>query len=215
VDVHVHQAFDNPTIFMEIDRARPVDWMQLVMWQRTFSFLSAPLSDQSRFWLDPKNGVEYSVAVQGAAVSSGLLSGSPEHSDSGSAPGAAPQILGNLVQTRKTERAPKSRITPAADDHVYAAVDGATSAVSPTMWKNGVQSHRKRICPKGSHRYPRQVQTMKSSFTDSALDCRAIVLAYLLIVVNFQSWLDPFILLRHWPGRPCGHLLDAAAYPQR
>src|SRR5881398_3018516 len=66
VDVHVQQAFDNPTLFMEIDRARAQsvgmqsrDVAQNVLVSLSSSFQTAPA-----FWLDPKNGVEYSVAVQ-------------------------------------------------------------------------------------------------------------------------------------------------------
>src|SRR5260370_17056213 len=66
VDVHVQQAFDNPTLYMEIDRARAQsvgmqsrDVAQNVLVSLSSSFQTAPA-----FWLDPKNGVEYSVAVQ-------------------------------------------------------------------------------------------------------------------------------------------------------
>ena len=68
--------------------------------------------------------------------------------------------------------------------------------------------------PKGSHIIIRgQVQTMKTSFTGLGFGLLgAIVLAYLLIVVNFQSWLDPFIIITALPGRARGNLLDAVDY---
>jgi multidrug efflux pump subunit AcrB len=89
--------------------------------------------------------------------------------------------------------------------NVYAAVDGRDLGGVADDVEKRVQAIEKDL-PKGSHIVTRgQVQTMKSSFTGLAIGLLgAIVLAYLLIVVNFQSWLDPFIIITALPGALAG-----------
>jgi multidrug efflux pump subunit AcrB len=124
----------------------------------------------------------------------------------GSIPGATPQILENMVATSTTAR-------PASISHydaqpminVYASVDGRDlGSVSGEVLKQvkGVETQ----LPRGSHIVVRgQVQTMRNSFFGLAIGLLgAIVLAYLLIVVNFQSWLDPFIIITALPGALAG-----------
>jgi multidrug efflux pump subunit AcrB len=125
---------------------------------------------------------------------------------SGSYPGAAPQILGNLVQTHTTSRpAEISHYTTQPMINVYAAVEGRDLGGVADEVEKRVQAIEKDL-PKGSHIVTRgQVQTMKSSFTGLGFGLLgAIVLAYLLIVVNFQSWLDPFIIITALPGALAG-----------
>jgi CzcA family heavy metal efflux pump len=208
VDVHVQQAFDGPTLHMDIDRARAQsvglqarDVAQNLLVSLSSSFQTAPA-----FWLDPKNGVSYFVAVQTPQYrmdSYQALQNTPVTSSSS---GARSQILGNLVSTSTTAR-------PAVISHynvqpminVYAAVYGRDlGGVSDEVAKrvNDIQDQ----LPRGSQIVVRgQVQTMKSSFTGLAFGLiGAIVLVYLLIVVNFQSWLDPFIIITALPGAMAG-----------
>jgi len=125
---------------------------------------------------------------------------------SASVPGVAPQILGNLVQTQTIARpAEVSHYAVQPMINVYASVDGRDlGGVSDEIFKrvNDVQKD----LPRGSHIVVRgQVQTMRSSFQGLAFGLvGAIVLAYLLIVVNFQSWLDPFIIITALPGALAG-----------
>src|SRR6266567_1244911 len=128
VDVHVQQAFDNPTLYMEIDRARAQsvgmqsrDVAQNVLVSLSSSFQTAPA-----FWLDPKNGVEYSVAVQEPQYRVDSYQALQNTPISGSSPGATPQILGNLVHIHTTARpAVLSHYTAQPMINVYAAVDGS------------------------------------------------------------------------------------------
>jgi multidrug efflux pump subunit AcrB len=208
VDVHVQQAFDNPTLYMEIDRARAQsvgmqsrDVAQNVLVSLSSSFQTAPA-----FWLDPKNGVEYSVAVQEPQYRVDSYQALQNTPISGSMPGSRPQILGNLVTTSTTARpAEISHYTTQPMINVYAAVDGRDLGGVAGEVEKRVQAIEKDL-PKGSHIAIRgQVQTMKSSFTGLGFGLiGAIVLAYLLIVVNFQSWLDPFIIITALPGALAG-----------
>ncbi len=208
VDVHVQQAFDNPTLFMEIDRSRAQsvgmqsrDVAQNVLVSLSSSFQTAPA-----FWLDPKNGVEYNVAVQEPQYRVDSYQALQNTPVSGSAPGSRPQILGNLVTTSTTARpAEISHYTTQPMINIYAAVDGRDLGGVADEVEKRVQAIEKDL-PKGSHIVVRgQVQTMKSSFTGLGFGLLgAIVLAYLLIVVNFQSWLDPFIIITALPGALAG-----------
>ena len=210
VDVHVQQAFNDPTLHMEIDRTRAQsvglqarDIAQNLLVSLSSSFQTAPV-----LWMDPKNGATYQVAVQTPQYrvdSMQALENTPV-TGAGSAGADPPQILGNLVSI-------SSAMRPAVVSHydieplinVYASVDGRDlGAVSDEIAKR-VQDIEKEL-PRGSHIAIRgQVQTMKYSFQGLALGLvGAIVLAYLLIVVNFQSWLDPFIIITALPGALAG-----------
>jgi len=208
VDVHVQQAFDNPTLYMEIDRARAqsMGMQSRDVAQNVLVSLSSSFQTNPAFWLDPKNGVEYSVNVQEPQYRVDSYQALQNTPISGSSPGAVPQILGNLVKTRATARpAEISHYTTQPMINVYAAVDGRDLGGVADVVEKDVQAIEKDL-PKGSHIVVRgQVQTMKSSFTGLGFGLLgAIVLAYLLIVVNFQSWLDPFIIITALPGALAG-----------
>src|SRR6266567_3470597 len=208
VDVHVQQAFDSPTLYMQIDRARAqsVGIQSRDIAQNVLVSLSSSFQTSPSFWLDPKNGVEYNVAVQEPQYRVDSYQALQNTPISGSIAGAAPQILGNLVQTRNTSRpAEISHYTTQPMINVYAAVDGRDLGGVADEVEKRVHAIEKDL-PKGSHIDVRgQVQTMKSSFEGLGLGLLgAIVLAYLLIVVNFQSWLDPFIIITALPGALAG-----------
>jgi multidrug efflux pump subunit AcrB len=215
VDVHVQQAFDEPTLFLDIDRTRAQyvglqarDVAQNVLISLSSSFQTAP-----NFWLDPKNGVSYNIAVQTPQYRVDTfqeLQNTPITTSSGTGAGprntVVPQILGNLVTTTTVAR-------PASIAHynvqpminVYASVSGRDLggvASEVTKLVDGVQKD----LPRGSHTIlSGQVQTMGTSFYGLGIGLMgAIVLAYLLIVVNFQSWLDPFIIITALPGALAG-----------
>jgi CzcA family heavy metal efflux pump len=208
VDVHVQQAFDGPTLHMDIDRTRiqavglqAKDVAQNVLVSLSSSFQTAPA-----FWLDPKNGVSYNIAVQSPQYRVDTLSELQNTPINGPVPGAPPQILGNLVDASTVARpAEISHYNVQPMINVYASVDGRDlGGVADEVTKR-VSDIEKQL-PRGSHIVIRgQVQTMKSSFEGLAIGLvGAIVLAYLLIVVNFQSWLDPFIIITALPGALAG-----------
>ena len=208
VDVHVQQAFDNPTLFLQVDRARAqaVGMQSRDVAQNLLVSLSSSFQTNPAFWLDPRNGVEYNVAVQEPQYRVDTYQALQNTPISGSTPGAAPQILGNLVQTTTTSRpAEVSHYATVPEINVYAAVDGRDLGSVATEIEKRVQGIEKEL-PRGSHIALRgQIQTMKSSFTGLGFGLLgAIVLVYLLIVVNFQSWLDPFIIITALPGALAG-----------
>jgi multidrug efflux pump subunit AcrB len=208
VDVHVQQAFDAPTLHFDVDRTRAQyvglqtrDVAQNVLVSLSSSFQTAP-----SFWLDPKNGINYNVAVQTPQYRMDDLQALQNTPINNASPGTRPQILANLVSLKNT-------VTPASVSHynaqpminVYASVDGRDlGSVSDQV--NKILVNLQNEVPKGSHVVVRgQVQTMRTSFFGLGVGLvGAIVLAYLLIVVNFQSWLDPFIIITALPGALAG-----------
>jgi multidrug efflux pump subunit AcrB len=164
------------------------------------SFQTAP-----SFFLNPGNGVSYQVAAQTPQYqldSLQTLSGIPVTGPSG----AAPQLLGNLATiARGTEQGVVSHydIQPVID--VYGDVQGRDLGGVAKSFEKIVRDAEKKL-PRGSTIIVRgQVETMRSSFLGLGLGLLfAIVLVYLLIVINFQSWSDPFIIITALPGALCG-----------
>jgi multidrug efflux pump subunit AcrB len=208
VDVHVQQAFDAPTLFMDIDRTRvqSVGMQARDVAQNVLVSLSSSFQTTPAFWLDPKNGINYNIAVQTPQYRIDSYQALQNTPVTGSIPGATPQILGNLVTTSTTARpASISHYNAQGMINVYASVDGRDlGSVSSEVFKQ-VKAVEKDL-PRGSHIVIRgQVQTMRDSFIGLGVGLLgAILLAYLLIVVNFQSWLDPFIIITALPGALAG-----------
>ena len=210
VDVHVQQAFDAPTLFMNIDRTRAqsVGMQARDVAQNVLVSLSSSFQTTPAFWLDPKNGISYNVAVQTPQYRVDTYQALQNTPVNAAVSGAHSQILGNLVSTSTTAR-------PASISHyqaqpminIYASVDGRDlGAVSDVVFKQVKAIEDQNQLPKGSHIVVRgQVQTMRNSFFGLGIGLAgAILLAYLLIVVNFQSWLDPFIIITALPGALAG-----------
>ena len=208
VDVHVQQAFDAPTLFMDIDRTRAQyvglqakDVAQNVLVSLSSSFQTAP-----NFWLDPKNGVSYNVAVQAPQYRVDSLQALQNTPVTNTQSSGTPQILGNLVTTSTVARpASISHYDAQSMINVYASVnDRDLGSVSNEVIR--LSKDIEKELPRGSKLVIRgQVQTMTSSFYGLGIGLvGAIVLAYLLIVVNFQSWLDPFIIITALPGALAG-----------
>ncbi len=209
VDVHVQQAFDAPTLHLDIERARAQsvgmnarDVAQSVLVSLSSSFQTAPA-----FWLDPRNGVSYSVSVQTPQYRVDSLQALDNMSVGGAAT-APPQILGNLVTTTTTTRAAEiSHYNAQPMINVYTSVDGRDLGAVADEVAAKIRQVEPELARGSSLVVRGQVETMQSSFTGLSYGLfGAVVLAYLLIVVNFQSWLDPFIIISALPGALAGIL---------
>ena len=206
-DVHVQQMMSLPTLYLDMDRTKinqvgltANNVAQSVLISLSGSFQTAP-----NFWLNPKNGVSYAIAVQTPQyhlTSIQDLMNTPVNSPTSH----GDQVLGNLVQMSPTVRPAvvnHYNVQPVID--VYASVQGRDlGGVASDIMKTlkPFQDH----LPGGAIMMVRgQVETMRSSFFGLGVGLLgAIVLVYLLIVVNFQSWLDPFIIITALPGALAG-----------
>jgi CzcA family heavy metal efflux pump len=209
VDVHVQQLMNNPALFLDVDRVRA---QQVGITQRDVASnllvsLSGSFQTSPSFWLNPKNGVTYSVAVmtpQYQMDSLQALMNTPIDSPTST----GPQLLANLATvTPLTTPAVVTHYNTAPVVDVYASVDGRDLGGVADDTQKVLASFTPQL-PRGTQMIIRgQVRTMESSFSGLSIGLiMSIVLVYLLIVVNFQSWLDPFIIITALPGALAGIL---------
>jgi len=204
-DVHVQQLMSLPALHMDIERTRVTqvgltarDVAQSALVALSGSFQTAP-----NFWLNPRNKVTYQMAVQAPQY---RMTNLQDLMDIPVISQQGPQLMGNLVQVTPT-------VAPATVNHwnvqpvidVYASTqdrDLGAVAVDTQKVLNTFNGH----LPRGTHIVMRgQVATMRSSFIGLGAGLAgAILLVYLLIVINFQSWLDPFIIIAALPGALAG-----------
>jgi CzcA family heavy metal efflux pump len=209
VDVHVHQRLDEPGIALEMDRPRlqsigisPADVAQNILLP-----LSGSQQTQPAFFLNPANGIVYNIQVQAPQYRISSLDDLMHLSVN--IPGAkdtAPQVLSNLVKIspyKEPSIVTHNNILTSVD--IYANVRGRDLG-STAREIQALIDEAKPGLPKGSRIAMRgQVQTMQSSYIGLGLGIiGAIVLVYLLIVVNFQSWIDPLIIISALPAALAG-----------
>jgi len=207
VDVHVQQLRSSPTLFLNVDRtlAQSVGLTQQDVGNSVLLSLSSSFQINPSFWVNPATGIEYNVAVQVPQYqmqSMESLANIPVSSSSTS----TPQILGNLAQVSvNVEPALISRYDTQQVLDIYASVEGRDLGGVDQDIQNILKDFSGKL-PRGTRLVRRgQVATMTSSFAGlSAGVGVAVVLVYLLIVINFQSWLDPFIIITALPGALAG-----------
>jgi multidrug efflux pump subunit AcrB len=173
--------------------------------QNVLVSLSGSFQTSPTFWLNPNTGVVYSVAVQTPQYqvdSLDALLRTPV-----AANGEAPnQLLGNLVQVSPGQQSAiisRYDLSPVID--IYVSVQGRDLGSVAADVKQVVDEMRSEL-PRGSDITIRgQVDTMQTSFVGLAIGLVvAILLVYLLIVVNFQSWIDPVIIISALPAALAG-----------
>ncbi len=206
-DLRVQQPFDQPKFDITVDRTRAqqAGFSQHDVASNLLIALSGSFQTSPTFWLNPKNGVSYNIITQTPQYSIDSLQAVANIPITG--PGSSnSSILGDLATiSRGSERAVISHwnVQPVID--VYAAVqDRDLGGVADDV--NKVVDASMKNLPKGSRLIVRgQIETMLSSFQGLLYGLIfAVVLVYLLMVVNFQSWLDPFIIITALPAALAG-----------
>lgn len=236
VDVHLHQVTDAPALQIDIDRtkANQVGLTQSNVANSLLTSLSSSGQGTLNYWLDPKTGVSYLVAVQvpqhridsidaignlpitgnqsSTSSQTPSQSAAPPNSQSTSSQTStntsqnSPQLLRNLGAVRQStlpQVVSHYNIQPTYD--VYANTqDRDLGGVSRDI--DRIVSEFRPKLPQGSTVTVRgQVQTMNASFVGLGIGIVfAIVLVYCLMVVNFQSWLDPLIIMMALPSALAG-----------
>ena len=208
-DVRVQQVMDAPEMRFEVDRTKA---QQIGLSQRDVAsdmLISLSSSGQTapNFWLNPANGVQYGVSVMTPQYKMGTmedLQRTPIGGQAGAQNGL--QLFGNLATSSRG-------VTPAVVNHynvqpvfnVFASADrrdlgGVARAIDEVVAKATP------TLPKGTQITMRgQVESMRTSFRGLGLGILfAILLVYLVLVVNFQSWVDPLIIIMALPGALAG-----------
>ena len=206
VDVRVQQPNNLPQFRISVDRARAAEFGLTDQSVANAVLLSLSGSSQVEpaYWLNPDVGVQYTINVsapQYAMDSVQQINALPV-----GAGRAGDQILANVASVKRIEIPPVIShydVQPVID--IYGGVDGrdlggVLNDIQPLVEKI------KKDLPRGSDIIVRgQAQTMRSSYVGLGLGLvMAIILIYFLLVVNFQSWLDPFIIITALPGALAG-----------
>jgi len=230
-DARIQQPFNYPNMTVNVDRTRAqtIGLTQRDVAQSLLVALSGSFQTSPSFYLDPRNGVSYNIAVQtpqygldslaelrslpvtaSASSAATVVNSSTANMPSAtSAPGSAQrpvQVLGNLASiTPGAELGTVSHynVQPVID--IYANVVG-TDLGTVTREVEGVIERHEKDKPRGSSFILRgQSETMKKSYIGLLTGLVfSILLVYLLIVVNFQSWLDPFLIISALPAALAG-----------
>ncbi|MBR8458794.1 efflux RND transporter permease subunit [Burkholderia dolosa] len=209
VDVHVLQRNDEPTLLADMDRTRmqQLNLSAQNVAQNMLISLSGSSQTTPSFWINPRTGVQYPLQIQTPQydiASVGDLLGTPVSANGRT--GMPLQLLGNLVQVRTAANPAvitHYNIRPAID--LYVSVDGRDLG-SVAAEIDRIVSDARATLPRGTELSMRgQIDTMRTSYVGlGAGVAMAIVLVYLLIVVNFQSWLDPLIIVSAMPAALAG-----------
>jgi multidrug efflux pump subunit AcrB len=223
VDMRIQQAFDYPSLQVDVDRSKAqlLGLTQRDVASNLLISLSGSFQTSPSFWIDPASGTQYSVSTQTPQPHLDSLNalattplGTPSLAPGAAAPGAsaggpaaaASQMLANVATFHRG-------VSPAVVSHydampvidIYGAVQGMDLGFVSSRVDRVIASMKDQL-PRGSRISVRgQVQTMNSSFYGLLIGLAgAIILVYLLMVVNFQSWLDPFIIITALPAALAG-----------
>jgi multidrug efflux pump subunit AcrB len=208
VDLRVQQPFDQPYLHMRIERtkAQELGFSAHDIAQNLLVSLSGSFQTSPTYWLDPRNGVSYSIATQTPQYRADSLQDLVNTPVTGTDPLSPPSLMASLVSTQRgAGMAVVSHYDVAPTIDIFGSADGRDLGGIASDINKIIDSERNRL-PRGSHVVIRgQVQTMKSSYSGLLIGLLfAIALDYLLIVVNFQSWLDPFIMISALPAALAG-----------
>ena len=227
-DARIQQPFDYPNLTVNVDRTRAseIGLSQQNVAQSVLVALSGSFQTTPNFYLDPKTGVTYNVAVQApqyrldslAALESLPVTGPGQAAQASTAAAAGMastgvpglpmpvNVLGNLSTIDpgvELGTVSHYNVQPVLD--IFTNVDG-TDLGTVTRAMEGIISRHEKDLPRGSHFILRgQSLTMKKSYIGLLGGLAfSILLVYLLIVVNFQSWLDPFLIIAALPAALAG-----------
>jgi len=207
-DPRIQQPSDQPYMHLFVDRtkAQEIGYTAHDVAQNLLVSLSGSFQTSPTFWVDPKNRVSYQIATQTPQYRLSTLQDLENVPVTGTAPDFPPTILANVASIQRgTGEAVISHydIQPVLD--IFGSIQGRDlGGVSRDI--NRIIEQTKNQLPRGTRVVMRgQVQTMNASFTGLFAGLVfSIVLVYLLIVVNFQSWLDPFIIITALPAALTG-----------
>ena len=207
VDVHIKQAINGPVVNVNVDRhkASQLGFTQHDVAGSMLVSLSSSFQTAPNFWVNPKNGVSYSLAVQ---TPQRLVANMTDLSNTvvTTADGSKRQLLGNLASFDRT-------IAPTIINHynvqpvvdVLANVEGTDLNSVAQKVQVIVDGYKGKLTHGVFLDLRGQMVSMRTAYTGLLTGMLfAMVLVYLLLVVNFQSWMDPLIILMAIPGALCG-----------
>ena len=206
-DLRIQQVFDQPKLHIDVNRtkAQQIGFSELDVARNLLISLSGSFQTQPTFWLDPRTGVTYDIdtmAPQYRMDSLQNLQNIPVYAKSAT----QPEILSDVATFSRTAEmglVSHYNVQPVID--IYGSVQGRDlGGVSRDI--TPILQAAKANLPRGSQLAVHgQIDTMQNSFNGLLFGLAfSIVLVYFVIVVNFQSWLDPFVILMALPAALAG-----------
>jgi len=207
-DLRIQQPFDEPYLRLRVERtkAEQLGFTAHDVAQNLLVSLSGSFQTSPSFWLDPKNHVSYQIATETPQYRADTLQDVENIPITGTDPNAPPSLMASLVSTQRG-----AGMAVVSDYNVAPVIDIFGSVAGRDL--GGVAGDINKIIAATRYQLPRgsrvvvrgQVQTMRASYIGLLGGLLfSIVLVYLLIVVNFQSWLDPFIMISALPAALAG-----------
>jgi multidrug efflux pump subunit AcrB len=207
-DLRIQQPFDEPYLRLRVERtkAEELGFTARDIAQNLLVSLSGSFQTSPTFWVDPKNRVSYQIATQSPQYRTDSLQDLVNIPITGTNPSAPPSLMASLVSVQRgAGMAVVSHYNVAPVIDIFGAATGRDlGSVASDL--NKIIDDTRHELPRGSRVVVRgQVQTMRASYIGLLGGLAfSIVLVYLLIVVNFQSWLDPFIMISALPAALAG-----------
>jgi multidrug efflux pump subunit AcrB len=207
-DLRIQQPFDEPYLRLRVERtkAEQLGFTAHDIAQNLLVSLSGSFQTSPTFWVDPKNHVSYQIATQTPQYRADTLQDLENVPVTGTNPAAPPSLMASLVSTQRgAGMAVVSDYNVAPVIDIFGSVAGRDLGGVAGDLDKIIDATRQQL-PRGSRVVVRgQVQTMRASYIGLLSGLAfSIVLIYLLIVVNFQSWLDPFIMISALPAALAG-----------
>jgi len=207
VDVYVHQSLDAPTLDLNVDRTLLA--MNGISQREIANDILVSLSSSSQvtpnFWVDPVYGIPFLVAVQTpprVVDSLNELMNTPVSARAQGNSAGSSQLLNNVATVSRGRAASvvnHYNIQPEFD--IFANVQGRDLGAVAGEVNKVVAEFQKKLAPGNSIAVRGQVESMETAFTRMGLGLiLSALLVYLLMVINFQSWSDPFIIIMALPG---------------
>jgi len=207
-DLRIQQPFDEPYLRLRVERtkAEELGFTAHDIAQNLLVSLSGSFQTSPTFWVDPKNRVSYQIAIQTPQYREDTLQSLENIPITGTDPNAPPSLMASLVAVQRgSGMAVVSHYNVAPVIDIFGAATGRDLGSVAGDITRIIDASRSEL-PRGSRVIVRgQVQTMRASYVGLLSGLAfSIVLVYLLIVVNFQSWLDPFIMISALPAALAG-----------
>jgi multidrug efflux pump subunit AcrB len=210
-DVHLQQEISGPEFFAQIDRARATQFGLTVsdIALNLNTSLSSSEQVSPNFWTDPSNGTPYYLAVQTPewrVNSLNELKNTPVTKFTTAGANTVPGLLSNVATLKRDSiqtNANQANIQPVFE--VYANADGRDLGSIAGDISKIVAEYQKQLSPGNRIEVIGQIDSMNAAFRDLAVGILfAAVFVYLLMVVNYQTWGDPFVVILALPATFCG-----------
>jgi multidrug efflux pump subunit AcrB len=211
VDAHLQQEVDGPAFYAQIDRARAAQLGLNASTVATNINVSLSSSEQvsPNFWTDPTSGIPYYLAVQTPEYkvnSLNALANTPVSTSLAVSGQTVPGMLSNVATFKRDKIATNSNqtnIQPVFD--VYASVQGRDLGSVAADINKVTTELQKELKPGNSIQVIGQIQSMNNAFRNLGIGLLfAAVFVYLLMVVNYQNFGDPFVVILALPATLCG-----------